>query len=156
MTGPEVPVAKSPNNVICPGWGGCDPKQSNPYNHYNPDIPAGQISHGLCPECDAAMKKSMDALMNSKKSPPLKEIYHELAMIGEDFMGSGAVDSQLPVMSARHTMTQLPGQEDRDDLMKPYHFTKDNSMKISDLIRKLYRRINNKNATPKTRLPLGY
>ena len=86
----------------------------------------------------------------------LKEIYHELAMINEDFMGSGAIDSQLPVMTQRHMMTQLPGQKDRDDLMKPYKFTVDKSSKKANLIRKKYRNKNRKNAKPFARLPYGF
>ena len=92
-------------------------------------------------------------------TPPVAtahELYHEIAMIGEDFMGQGSVDSQLPAMNARRTMTQLPGQEDRDDLMKPYHFTRDASSTKANTIRKTYRNKNRKLATPTTRLPLGY
>lgn len=123
------------SNVYC-AW--CN----TPLSH-NPQLAKGKVSHTICPNCMPKLG--------------LKEIYDNLDMINEDWgLAEPTRDTHLPTMSARHTMTQLPGQEDRDDLMKPYKYTADNSMKISNMIRRIYRRINNKNAVPKTRLPFGF
>jgi hypothetical protein len=152
----EPPVEKPSNNVICPGWpGGCGGNPLNLYNHNNPKIPAGQISHGMCPECEKASKNELERFLQSRNPPTLKEIYHELAIINEDYTFEPTKDTQLPAMSARHMMTQLPGQK-RKDLMKPYRFTKDKSSARSDRLRKRYRNKNRKNAKPFSRLPYGF